>query len=105
MEPTAFKGGRGLVGVVPIADHGLRAAMDNLAHHAGWDRLVVVIDQPGLDVDAGLAGRTGSTHLLVRFEDGRQRRHFGLAIEVPKPNVGEALPHSLRTSTGIADAP
>ena len=65
VEPAAGERLRGRLGLVPVAGHQRRAAVDDLADLARRDVVHVVVDDPRLDVGDRLADRADLAHRVL----------------------------------------
>src|SRR3546814_3272057 len=68
----------------------MRAAMDDLANRARRHRSIVVIDDAGFDIERRPARRTKFAQLVLGLEHGRERRQFGLSVEIEQSDAGQA---------------
>src|SRR5689334_11092140 len=108
MEPAMTKHFGGLLRVMPIAEHGVRAAVDDLAYSTRRNRLVVVIDDDRFDIAGRTPSRAGLADLVLRGEYGRQWGHLGLSVEVEQPDArqptAQFLEHRHRHNRGTVVA-
>ena len=91
VEPAAREALGRLPGVAPVAERGVRAAVDELAQLARGDVATLVVDDARLDQERRPAGRARLADLVLRAQHGGQRRHLGLPVEVEEAHPGQAL--------------
>src|SRR3546814_8310670 len=73
-----------------MAERHMRAAMGDLANRARRHRSIVVIDDAGFDIERRPARRTKFAQLVLGLEHGRDRRQFGLSVEIEQSDAGQA---------------
>ena len=92
--PPVAQGGRGLLGLVPVAGHDVRALHRDLAGLAVGQRIAVGVADDDLDAHDRLAGRllrSRAEQSLLVAEAGDQRRGLGGAVEVDELGGRERL--------------
>ena len=100
VEPAALEGGRVGLGVLPVAGHDDFAPHAHLAGLAGWERVVVLIDD--LDLNAG-ARESGRAQALAPFrvrallvqrlrQIGDGHRAFALRIDLQQARAEHVEP-------------
>ncbi len=92
MEPAVPERLGRLLRILVVTEHGVRAAVHDLPDGSSRDGHVVVVHHHGLDVENRPAGRTRLRLLKVRRQDRGHRRHLGLAVEIPQPQLRQPLP-------------
>src|SRR3546814_9016580 len=91
-------------GILPIAERHMRAAMDDLANRARRHRSIVVIDDAGFDIERRPARRTKFAQLVLGLEHGRDRRQFGLSVEIEQSDRSEEHTSELQSLMRISYA-
>src|SRR5262249_38409450 len=105
MEPAPLDRLRRGLREVPIAKHHRWAPVHDLADLAGANVLALVIDQPGLHVDDGLAYRTPLAVGVVPGENARHRAHLRLAEEAEHGHIRQRARNHLQLLRGRARRP
>ena len=96
MEPAAGEGLGRLLGLVVIFVEQLRRTMHDLAVHTGRAIVHLLIDDARLHGDDRTACRSRSIIVLLRLQDGGERRDLGLPIAIIEAHARQFLAQFLQ---------
>ena len=105
-HPAVHQGGRGLLGLVPVAHHGVLAAYSDLAGFPGRQSADLIVNDLDLNAHRGPADRAATVRqravqlMVFRQQQGADGCQFGLAVALHQLNLGNGLHDTLQQSLG-----